>query len=300
MKYPYYVEYMQTGSPIMRLPDELGWVTVFLSDVMEPPGTTYFLKDIERVLQGEASYAEASTEICDLQIRPDFTTIINSIEDPDDEDPQDDRCVIETKELRDLLLVRLGLRRKERMKYRSHIEFTPFGLPIMRLPQEIQLVSRFLFCEMEDLLSSNSHLEEIDRVLLKNEPVVHGKGKAYHLQIRRDFTTVIDLVAEIKRSSQDDWGFIWRVSDSNPRGVEFAPTAKNSCDIETPELKKLMVNWRELKEHLAEQQQTRANNTPEQTTDLKRTIPKLPVENLHFAPPAMTVERKQEAGGILV
>ena len=37
MKYPYYVEYSEFGSPILRLPEEIGLVTAFLfSDVQGP------------------------------------------------------------------------------------------------------------------------------------------------------------------------------------------------------------------------------------------------------------------------
>src|SRR5690348_3100371 len=100
MKYPYYVEYTEGGTPIIRLPEGLGLVTIFLFDIPEPLGRTYFLKEIERVLQGEIPYSEVSTEICGLEIRPDFTTLTDIIVDPDDGGPQE-RCVIETEALRD-------------------------------------------------------------------------------------------------------------------------------------------------------------------------------------------------------
>jgi antitoxin len=108
MKYPYHVEYSDFGSPILRLPEEIGLVTAFLfSDVQG--GRTFFLEEIESVLRGEAPSSEVSGNMCLLEIEKDFTTIINML--TDEEDNPANRCVIETEELRDLILAWLPLRR---------------------------------------------------------------------------------------------------------------------------------------------------------------------------------------------
>lgn len=108
MKYPYYVEYTESGFPILQLPDEVDLVTVFLaSDVQGPLGRSIFLEEIERVLKGETSYSEVSGNMCCLKIKKDFTTVIDMLaEDPDD---PGNECIMETEELKNLILAWLQL-----------------------------------------------------------------------------------------------------------------------------------------------------------------------------------------------
>jgi len=110
MKYPYYVEYSDFGSPILQLPDEMGLVTAFLiSDVQQGPiSKNFFLEEINRVLQGKIPSSEIGGNMCILEIKKDFTTIINTL--TDDEDNPENRCVIETEELKNLILAWLQLR----------------------------------------------------------------------------------------------------------------------------------------------------------------------------------------------
>jgi hypothetical protein len=59
MKYPYHVEYSDFGSPVLRLPEEIGLVTAFLvSDVQGPLGRSMFLEEIDRVLKGDAPFSQ--------------------------------------------------------------------------------------------------------------------------------------------------------------------------------------------------------------------------------------------------
>jgi len=110
MKYPYYVEYSEFGSPILRLPEEIGLVTAFLfSDVQGPLCRTFFLEEINHVLQGEMLSSEVRGNMCALEIKKDFTTVVNTLTD-DDDDPEN-RCVVETEELKNLILAWLQLRR---------------------------------------------------------------------------------------------------------------------------------------------------------------------------------------------
>ena len=108
MKYPYYVEYSEFGSPILRLPEEIGLVTAFLfSDVQGPLGRSIFFEEIDRVLKEEILSSEVGGNMCVLEIKKDFTTIINTL--TDDEDNPENRCVIETEELKNLILAWLPL-----------------------------------------------------------------------------------------------------------------------------------------------------------------------------------------------
>ncbi len=111
MKYPYHVEYSEFGSPILRLPEEIGLVTAFLfSDVQQRSiSQDFFLEEIDRVLKGEIPSSEVGGNMCDLEIKKDFTTVIDALSD--DESNPENRCVIETEELKNLILVWHQLRR---------------------------------------------------------------------------------------------------------------------------------------------------------------------------------------------
>jgi antitoxin len=105
MKYPYYIEYTESGFPILRLPEEIGLVTAFLiSDIQgRLISQDFFLEEIDRVLKGEIPSSEVGGNMCILEIKKDFTTIINTL--TDEEDNPENRCVIETEELKNLILV---------------------------------------------------------------------------------------------------------------------------------------------------------------------------------------------------
>src|SRR5438477_2282848 len=103
MKYPYYIEYTEFGSPILQLPDEIDLVTVFLfSDVQgRLVSQDFFLEEIDRVLKGEIPSSEVGGNMCALKIKKDFTTVIDMLaEDPGD---PGNECVIETEELKNLI-----------------------------------------------------------------------------------------------------------------------------------------------------------------------------------------------------
>ncbi len=106
VKYPYHIEYTKFGSPVMRLPKEIELVTTFLlCDVQGPLGRTSFLSEIDRVLRGEVPYSEIAGNVCGLQIRKDLTRVIDTLAD----DETENACVIETWELRELMVIWCGL-----------------------------------------------------------------------------------------------------------------------------------------------------------------------------------------------
>jgi hypothetical protein len=101
MKYPYHVEYTKFGSPVMRLPKEIELVeTLLFSDIQGSSGE-YFLSEIDRVLQGEIAYSEIAGNVCGIEIKRDFTRVIDTLAD----DGIGNACVIETKELRELIVI---------------------------------------------------------------------------------------------------------------------------------------------------------------------------------------------------
>src|SRR6266576_5836809 len=114
VKYPYHIEYIewrspdrtrQFAQPVMRLPTEIELVTTFLfSDVQGPLGRTCFLSEIDRVLRGEVAYSEIAGNVCGLEIKKDFTRVIDTLA----EDGIGDACVIETGELRELIVIWCG------------------------------------------------------------------------------------------------------------------------------------------------------------------------------------------------
>lgn len=84
--------------PVMRLPQEIELVTTFLScDVQGAPGEIFFLEHIDLVLQGKESYQEVGGNVCALEIRQDFTRVVDTLAD------EETSCVIETEELRQLI-----------------------------------------------------------------------------------------------------------------------------------------------------------------------------------------------------
>ena len=101
MKYSYSIEYTKYGSPVLRLPKEIELVTAFLFSDVQRSTEGYFLSAIDRVLQGEVSYEEAAGNVFRLEIKKDFTRVIDTLAD----DETKNECVIETEELRELIVI---------------------------------------------------------------------------------------------------------------------------------------------------------------------------------------------------
>lgn len=107
MKYPYHIEIAgneYVRAVVMRLPQEIGMVEQFLlSDVQGRGGwgEDLFIGAIEKVLTGEEEYQEVGGNVCVLEIRKDFTRVIDSLAD----DGIGHACYIETEELKKLILV---------------------------------------------------------------------------------------------------------------------------------------------------------------------------------------------------
>jgi hypothetical protein len=100
MKYSYHVQYTKRGSPVLRLPKELELVTTFLFSDVQRPIVGYYLSAIDRVLSDEKPYEEAAGNVCRLEIKKDFTRIIDTLAEADAKN----ECTIETEELRELIV----------------------------------------------------------------------------------------------------------------------------------------------------------------------------------------------------
>ncbi len=89
---------------------------------------------------------------------------------------------------------------------------------IMLLPKEIELVTGFLLTEICQPLERNNFMQGINLVL--QDKVSHWVvgGNVYKLEIQKDFTRVVDTLAE----------------------------EETTCVIETEELKQLMEVWIEI------------------------------------------------------
>ena len=93
---------------------------------------------------------------------------------------------------------------------------------VIVLPKEIEVVASFLNTEVQGSYSEDWYLEAIDRVLSGDEEYWRVSGDLCILEISRDSTKVIDSCANY--------------------GVG------NCCEIETDELKALIILWaKELK-----------------------------------------------------
>jgi hypothetical protein len=101
MKYPYSIEYTKYGSPVLRLPKEIELVTTCLFSDVQRSTEGYFLSAIDRVLSGEAPYWEAAGNVCRFEIKKDFTRVIDTLAD----DETENECLIETEELRELIVI---------------------------------------------------------------------------------------------------------------------------------------------------------------------------------------------------
>lgn len=102
MKYTYHFESTKNGSLVMQLPPEISLVTTFLFSDVQWSNGQYYLSRIDPVLEGKIPEWTETGNVCELEIGPDFTTIIDTL--AEDEDPESE-CVIETSELRELIVI---------------------------------------------------------------------------------------------------------------------------------------------------------------------------------------------------
>ncbi len=72
-------------------------VAEFLMSDIQGADATYVFSAIDKVLNGESEYEELDGNVCGVEIRKDFTTIYDNISN------DEDKCVIETKELREFV-----------------------------------------------------------------------------------------------------------------------------------------------------------------------------------------------------
>jgi hypothetical protein len=103
MKYPYHIEYISRGYPVMRLPAEIDPVSTFLfSDVqLSRSSGEYYLSAIDRVLSGDVPFWEVMGNACDIEVKKDFTQVTDRYESDEVNNP----CTIETSELRELIVI---------------------------------------------------------------------------------------------------------------------------------------------------------------------------------------------------
>lgn len=85
------------------------------------------------------------------------------------------------------------------------------------LPQELSMISEFLFCDIQSDTHGRYYLEKIGKVLYGAESNQLIEGNVYHLIIKRDITVLTNVLLE-----------------NEPQ---------NSCKIETMELKELILLW---------------------------------------------------------
>ncbi len=105
MKYPYSIDYIEIGPqrkvPVMRLPEEIELGTTFLGSDVQLSNADFFLSAIDRVQRGEALSLEVRGNVCALEIKKDFTRVIDTLAD----DGLGNACTLETAELRKLILI---------------------------------------------------------------------------------------------------------------------------------------------------------------------------------------------------
>ena len=101
MKYIYTIERQATDLPVMQLPSEISQVTTFLFSDAQFSNGWHYLEDIDRVLKSEVPSWIVTGNVCRLEIEPGFTRVIDTLDD----DTTNNSCVIETPELRELLVI---------------------------------------------------------------------------------------------------------------------------------------------------------------------------------------------------
>lgn len=107
MKYSYKTEIVANQHHnvlVLRLPEEILLVELFLFTEITGRGEwgeDFFAGAIDKVLSGEAESQEVGGNVYALEIRKDFTRVIDTLA----EDDLCDSCVIETSELRKLIRI---------------------------------------------------------------------------------------------------------------------------------------------------------------------------------------------------
>lgn len=82
----------------INMPKNMEIISVFLSyDVQSRPESVY--RSLDKVLNGESEYEEWNGNICGLEIKKEFTTVLDNLAD----DGKGNWCEIETSELRELI-----------------------------------------------------------------------------------------------------------------------------------------------------------------------------------------------------
>lgn len=76
---------------------EIRLVAEFLMSDIQGSDPTYVYDAIDNVLSGKSDYEEIDGNVCGVEIRKDFTTIYDNISD------DGDKCIIETRELREFV-----------------------------------------------------------------------------------------------------------------------------------------------------------------------------------------------------
>lgn len=113
MKYKYSFRTVAVGQEhevlVIDLPNEISLISTFLFCDIQNYGQP-FLETIEQVLYGDIEHLEFSGNVCALHITRDITTVHNNLA----EDDMDVSCVIETAELRQLILLWLTEQKKRR------------------------------------------------------------------------------------------------------------------------------------------------------------------------------------------
>ncbi|MBG9472353.1 hypothetical protein [Priestia megaterium] len=101
MKYDVHIYEDNQGMLMINLPDEIFLVIdLLLSDVQEA-GSKLWLDLIDKVLSKQSSYEELTGNACTIEIKYDVTKIVNEYV----EENQKEYCLIETAELKQILLM---------------------------------------------------------------------------------------------------------------------------------------------------------------------------------------------------
>ncbi len=107
------------------------------------------------------------------------------------------------------------------MKYPYKVEYLSIGskqVPVLRLPKEIELVTAFLFSDVQSGgVVGDFYLSEIDLVLQGKALYREVGGNAFVVEIKKDFTKLISTLTD---------------------GEDV-----HECLIETAELRELMEIW---------------------------------------------------------
>jgi hypothetical protein len=110
------------------------------------------------------------------------------------------------------------------MKYPYKVEYLAIGskqVPVLRLPKEIELVTAFLFSDVQSGGVGDFYVSEIDLVLQGKALHRAVGGNAFVVEIKKDFTKLIHTL----RDDEDG----------------------HECLIETTELRELIEIWLDIR-----------------------------------------------------